>query len=86
MKQNRRVTQRVFPSGDNRCCVKLLELQMCERPAKFRTCGPLYLRPLKKPQPALWYSEQPVGESKIKEFMKMIAKRLALTTVHCKLF
>ena len=58
--------------------MKLLELQMCKRPAKFRTCGPLYLRPLKKPQPALWYSEQPVGESKIKEFMKTIAKKAGL--------
>ena len=41
VKQNRRVTQRVFPSEDDRCCVKLLELQMCKHPAKFRTCGPL---------------------------------------------
>ena len=51
---------------------------MYKRPAKFRTCGPLYLRPLKKPQPALWYSEQPVGKSKIKEFMKTIAKKAGL--------
>ena len=66
------------PSGDDRCCVKLLELLMCKCPAKFGTCGPLYLRPLKKTQAALWYTEQAVGESKIKKF---IAKRLALTTV-----
>ena len=71
--------QRVFPSGDDRrCCVKLLELLMCKRPAKFRTCGLLYLRPLKKKQPPLWYTEQRVGESKIKEFMKTIAKKAGL--------
>ena len=51
---------------------------MCKCPAKFGTCGPLYLRPLKKTQAALWYTKQAVGESKIKKF---IAKRLALTTV-----
>ena len=80
VKQNRHVMQRVFPSGDDRCCVKLLEqlLLTCKRPAKFRTCGPLYLRPLKKNQPALWYTEQQVGESKIKEFMKTIAKKAGL--------
>ena len=46
VKQNRRVMQWVFVSGYDRCCVKLLELQVCKRPAKFRICGPLYLRPL----------------------------------------
>ena len=45
---------------------------MCKCPAKFCPRGPLYFRHLKKPQPALWYSEQPVGESK---FMKTIAKK-----------
>ena len=78
--------QRVFPLGDDRqCCVKLLELLMCKRPAKFRTCGPLYLRPLKKKQPPLWYTEQRVGESKIKEFMKTIAKKAGLDN-SCKRF
>ena len=78
VKQNRHVTQQVFPSEDDRCCAKLLEMQMCKRPAKFCTCRPLYLRPLKKPQPTLWYSDEPVGESKIKEFMKTMAKKADL--------
>ena len=78
VKQNRGVMQWVFPSGDDQCCVKLLELQMCKGPAKFHKCGPLYWRPPKKLQPALWYTEQPVGESKIKEFMKTIAKKAGL--------
>ena len=31
-----------------------------------------------KPQPGLWYTEQPVGENKIKEFIKTIAKKAGL--------
>ena len=41
VKQNRCVMQRVFSSGDDWCCVKLLQLQICKLPAKFHTCGPL---------------------------------------------
>ena len=66
--------QQVFLSGDDQCWVILLESQMCKCPAKFCPRGPLYFRHLKKSQAALymWYSEQPVGESKLKEFMKTI--------------
>ena len=75
VKQNRDVMQQVFLSGDDRYCVKSLELQMCKHPAKFCTCGPLYLRPPKKTSAN---TEQPVGESKIKEFMKIISKKAGL--------
>ena len=79
VKQNRRVTQRVFLSEDDRSCVELLELQICKQPAKFHTCGPLCLRPLKNLNLNCGrYSKQPVGESKIKEFMKTIAKKAGL--------
>ena len=78
VKQSRRVTQRVFPSGNDRCSVRMLELLISKRPAQCCTSGPLYLRPLKNPRPSLWYSIQPVGANKIKEFMKTIAKRAGI--------
>ena len=33
----------------------------------------LYLTPLRKPRPSVWYSLQPVGESKIKTYMMTMA-------------
>ncbi len=70
VKQSRRLTQRAFPAGAKTCPVKLLLLLISKRPPQLSTSGRLYLRPLKKPRSSLWYSTQPVGESKLKEYMK----------------
>ena len=73
VKQDRRVPQKLFPSNTERCPVKLFELLISKRPADPRTHGPLYLTPLRKPCPCVWYSVQPVGESKIETYMKTMA-------------
>ena len=70
VKQDRRVPQKLFPSNTECCPVKLFELLMSKRPADLCTHGPLYLTPLRKPCPCVWYSVQPVGESKIKTYIK----------------
>ena len=62
VKQDRRVPQKLFASNTERCPVKLFELLISKRPADLHTCGPLYLTPLRKPRPCVWYSVQPVGE------------------------
>ena len=38
----------------------------------MKASGPLYLRPLPKFRPTLWYSVQAVGENKIKTYMKTV--------------
>ena len=73
VKQDRRVPQKLFASNTERCPVKVFELLISKRPADLHTCGPLHLTPLRKPRPSVWYSVQPVGESKIKTYMKTMA-------------
>ena len=73
VKPDRRVPQRLFPNGTERCPVKLLKKLISVRPTLHKS-GPLYLRPLQKPKDRLWYSVQPVGENKIKTYMKTVAK------------
>ena len=73
MKQDRCVPQKHFASNTECCPVKLFELLIPQRPADLHTCSPLYLTPLRKPRPFVWYSVQPVGESKIKTYMKTMA-------------
>ena len=79
VKPSRRVMQRVFPTGTLRCPVRMLQMLISVRPAESRMSGPLYLRPLKKPRPGIWYSLQPIGEGKIKEFMKTITKNAGIS-------
>ena len=69
MKQDRRVPQKLFASNTERCPVKVFELLISD----LHTCGPLYLTHLRKPRPSVRYSVQPVGESKIKTYMKTMA-------------
>ena len=73
MKQDRRVPQKLFPSNTERCPVKLFVLLISKRPADLHTHGLLYLTPLRKPRPCVWYSVQLVGESEIKTYMKTMA-------------
>ena len=73
MKQDRRVPQKLFPSNTEHCPVKLFELLISKRPADLRIHGPLYLTPLRKPYRCVWYSVQPVGESKIMKTMASLA-------------
>ena len=73
MKQDRRVPQKLFPSNTEHCLVKLFELLISKRPADLRIHGPLYLTPLRKPYRCVWYSVQPVGESKIMKTMASLA-------------
>ena len=75
VKSRRQVPQRVFPTGTERYTVHMLEKLISVRPAESLLNSPLYLRSLRKPRPTLWYSMQPVGETKIKQFMKTIGMK-----------
>ena len=74
-KTERRLPQRMFSQGNDRCPVRFLELLISKRPPQLRNSGPLYLRPLDQPRNDVWYSLQPIGERTINTFMKELAKR-----------
>ena len=63
----------MFATSDSRCPVRFLERLISKRPEHLRNSGPLYLQPLSKPKPDVWYLIQPVGFNKIDGFMKRIA-------------
>lgn len=63
----------MFAVGGPRCPVMLLEMMLSKRPDELKLSGPLYLTPLRKPRPDLWYSKQPVGIHTVNGFMKAIA-------------
>ena len=72
-KPARRIEQRMFAVGGPRCPVMLLEMMLSKRPDELKFSGPLYLTPLQKPKPDVWYSKQPVGVHTVNGFMKAIA-------------
>ena len=67
-KSTRRLTQRMFPTGVPRCPVAAVELMVSKRPADLQSSGPLYLTPLQKPKPDVWFSCQPVGVNTINKY------------------
>ena len=73
-KPTRRIQQRVFAVGGARCPVKLLEMMLSKHPEELKMTGLLYLTPLRKPKPHVWYSQQPVGIHTVNRFMKNIAE------------
>ncbi len=73
-KTERRLPQRMFSNGNDRCPIRFLELLISKRPPQHRNSGPLYLRPLDHPKKDVWYSCQPIGARTINTFMKEIAK------------
>ena len=48
-KTDRRLPQRLFSQGGERCPAILLQLMISKRPDILKDCGPLYLRPLDSP-------------------------------------
>ena len=72
-KPARRIQQRMFVVGGPRCPVMLLEVMLSKRHEDLKLSGPLYLTPLQKPKPSIWYSKQPIGIHTINGFMKTIA-------------
>ena len=72
-KPARRIEQRMFAVGGPRCPVMLLKMMLSKRPDELKLSGPLYLTPLRKPRPDLWYSKQPVGIHTVNGYMKAIA-------------
>ena len=42
VKQQRRMKQKVFATGDSRCPVKFIEWLISKRPSQLKTSGPLY--------------------------------------------
>jgi len=75
-KMDRRLPQKLFATDDERCPVRFLEQIISKRPKNLKTAGPLYLQPLQKPQPDVWYSCQPAGVHKINSFMREIVTGL----------
>jgi len=73
-KMERRLPQRLFVQGGDRCPVYFLQLLISKRPPNLKNTGPLYLRPLDKPREDVWYSSQPVGVNTIDTYMKKMAK------------
>lgn len=73
-KTDRRLPQKIFAHGGDRCPIKLVELLISKRPHRLKATGPLYLRPLESPRKDVWYSLQPVGIHTINTYMKEIAK------------
>ena len=72
-KMDRRLPQKMFATGDERCPLKLLEKLISLRPPSLKQSGPLYLRPLEKPRKDVWFSTQPVGINKINSYVKELA-------------
>lgn len=72
-KMERRLPQKLFAQGGDRCPVKFLELLISKRPESLKDTGPLYLRPLDCPREDVWYSSQPVGVRTIDTYMKNMA-------------
>ena len=73
-KPARRIEQRMFAVGGPRCPVMLLQMMLSKRPDELKLSEPLYLTPLQKPKPDVWYSKQSVGIHTVNGFMKAIAE------------
>ena len=71
-KIDHRLSQKLFATDDEWCPVRFLEQLISKRPKSLSNVGPLYLQPLQKPQPDVWYSSQPAGVHKINSFMRKI--------------
>ena len=79
-KSNRRVTQRVFATGGERCTVMFIDKLISKRPPLLQHTGPLYLRPLARfnPEDNVWFSSQPVGVNTINTYMAKMAELAGL--------
>ena len=82
VKQQRRLKQKVFATGDSRCPVQFIQKLISKRPAPLKTSGPLYLQPLKHPCEHQWYSVQPVGINQVDKYMKDMAAMAKLDTTN----
>ena len=69
----RRLPQRLFARGGDRCPVYFFELLISKHPLSWIKTGPLYLRPLEKFRQDVWYSSQPVGVNTMDTYMKKMA-------------
>ena len=83
-KADRRLPQRMFRQGGERCPVMFLNLMISKRPDVLKDCGPLYLRPLDTPRQDTWYSLQPVGVRTIDTYMRKITSLAGLNSTNKK--
>ena len=80
-KKDRRVPQRMFAVGGDRCPVRLMEKLISKRPASKKKSGPLYLTPLQNfKDKDVWYTQSPVGINQIDRFMKSMTNLAGLDT------
>ena len=71
VKKERRVPQRMFATGEDRCPVAMLMKLISKRPESLRSSGPLYLTPLQNIKGKdTWFSKQRVGVNKINGYIK----------------
>ena len=73
-KPGRMVAQKALTVGGPKCPVALLEKMIAKRPPSLQNSGTLYLQPLRKPKPSLWYSVQQLGINQIASFMDEIKR------------
>ena len=77
------VAQKAFAVGDPKCLVALLEKMITKRPTSHKNTGPLYLQPLHKPKPSMWYSVERLGTNQIASFMNEIKWSAKLDMSKC---
>lgn len=70
---DRRLPQKMFATGDERCPVKFLEKLISMRPSSLKHSGLLYLRPLQNPKTDVWFSTQSVEANNINLYVKELA-------------
>ena len=66
------VAQKAFAVGGPKCPVALLEKMIDKRLPSLKNSGPLYLQPLRKPKPSIWYCVQQLGVNQVAGFMDEI--------------
>ena len=80
-KKDRRVPQRMFAVGGDRCPVHIMKKLISKRPASKKKSGPLYLTPLQNfKDKDVWYTQSPVGINQIDRFMKSMTNLAGLDT------
>ena len=76
LRKKRRVVQpTMFPTGGQRCPVKLFKTFLERRPEERRNSGPFYLALNERPKTQVWFKRQRMGVNSINSFMKNMASQ-----------
>ena len=64
-------------SNADRCPIQILNLYLSLLP-KGRKCKSLYLQPRKKYSPNNWYCDSPIGENRLRSFVKDLCEKAGI--------